>query len=465
MNYKKLAQLSIGFVVLIFLSQAYLIGRLFQVNYTYLSKVVSTITQDVYTKDMNLRLAQRSSITQPRVELYQKGAKVDTTGAFEGGYNVDSMIGVDKSSRVSLLNIGIEMVLSKKNPIKLNSIDSLATILFEKEHIYTPFYSRIVDVKKDSILECSKPDIKINSSRWFSIQSKNIPLNFTQDKVLQLVLLNPLKTIFTQMAGMLVLSLLLCLFCIYCLYILQRTLARQKKLAQSKNDFYNQVSHELKRPVSVVYQTIDSLLNTKAIENVERRTRYMELSMVELQRMTSKIDMILTMSLVEEGVFKLNMSKFDLNDLIGELKERYIVGMPKPFDFIVKNEWFKHTIYADRDHLFQCLSNLVENSIKYSGESAQVLMRIFNIENSIGISIRDNGLGIHEKDMERIFQKFERANPNKTSHGYGIGLSYVRQIIEMHGGTIEVKSELGMWSEFTILIPQNKKEYEEAFIC
>lgn len=101
MNYKRLAQLSIGFVVLIFLSQAYLIGRLFQVNYTYLGKVVGTITQDVYTKDMNLRLAQQSSISQPRVELYQKGAKVDTTGAFEVGYNVDSMTGVDKSSRVS----------------------------------------------------------------------------------------------------------------------------------------------------------------------------------------------------------------------------------------------------------------------------------------------------------------------------------------------------------------------------
>jgi len=456
MNYKRLAQLSIGFVILIFLSQAYLIGRLFQVNFTYLGKVVSTITQDVYTKDMNLRLAQRSSISQPRVELYQKGAKIDTTGAFDGGYNVDSMTGVDKSSRVSLLNICIELVLSKTNPIKLSSIDSLATILFEKEHIHAPFYTRIVDLKKNSIMECSKPDIKIKSSGWVSIQSKNIPLNFTQDKVLQLVLLNPLKAIFTQMAGMLVLSLLLCLFCIYCLYILQRTLARQKKLAQSKNDFYNQVSHELKRPVSVVYQAIDSLLNTKAIENVERRTRYMELSMVELQRMTSKIDMILTMSMVEEGVFKLNRSDFKLNDLLEELKERYIVGVSKPFELIVKNGLHRPTIYADKDHLFQCLSNLIENSIKYSGESVQILSRLFETEDTIYISIRDNGLGIHEKDLERIFEKFERANSDKKSHGYGIGLSYVKQIIEMHGGKIDVKSELGLWSEFTIQIPRIK---------
>lgn len=457
MNFRRLAQLSIGFVILIFLSQAYLIGRLFQVNYTYLGKVVNVITQEVYTKDMNLRLAQRSSISQPVVELYHKGAKIDTTGAFEGGYNVDSMKGVDKSNRVSLLNIGIEMVLSKTNPMKLRAIDSLASILFKQEHISIPFYSRIIDLNNDSVLDCSRTDIKIKSSQWATIHSKYIPLNFTQDKVLQLVLQNPLKAIFKQMAGLLITSLLLSLFCIYCLFILQRTLARQKKLAQSKNDFYNQVSHELKRPVSVVYHAIDSLLNTNAIENAERRKRYMELSIVELQRMTSKIDMILTMSLADEGVFNLNKSSFDLIRLLEELEQRYQVGASKPCSLIIKNELLEPIIYADREHLFQCISNLIENAIKYSGESVQIIIHLFETEDTFDISVRDNGLGIQEKDLERIFEKFERANTDKKSHGYGIGLSYVKQIIKMHGGMIHAKSEFGMGSEFTIQIPKLEK--------
>lgn len=456
MNYKRLAQLSIGFVILIFFSQAYLIGRLFQVNHTYLGKVVNVITQEVYTKDMNFRLAQRSTLSQPIVELYHKGAKIDTTGAFEGGYNLDSMKGVDKSNRVSLLNIGIEMVLSKTNPMKLRAIDSLATILFKQEHIYIPFYSQIIDLKNDSILDCSRTDIKIKSSRWASIQSKYIPLNFTQDRVLQIVLQNPLKAIFKQMAGLLISSLLLSLFCIYCLFLLQRTLARQKKLAQSKNDFYNQVSHELKRPVSVVYQAIDSLLYTDAIENAERRKRYMELSIVELQRMTSKIDMILTMSLAEEGVFNLNKSSFNVIGLLKELEQRYQVGVSKPCNLIIKNELLQPIINADREHLFQCISNLIENAIKYSGESVQILLSLRESDDTIVLSVRDNGFGIHEKDLGRIFEKFERANIDKKLHGYGIGLSYVKQIIEMHGGVIQVKSEYGAWSEFTIQIP--KKE-------
>jgi two-component system, OmpR family, phosphate regulon sensor histidine kinase PhoR len=451
MKHKRLAQWSIGFVVLIFLSQTYLIYRLFQVNYTFLEKVVNTITQDVYTKDMNFRLGSKSANVQPRVAVFDNRAmNVDTTKA----YNIDAMKGVDKSSMVSILNIVMEMYLTDKNPIKLHSIDSLATILLEKENIHTAFYTRIVDLKKDSVLECSKPDISISPSSWFSIQSKNIPLNFTQDKVLQLVLLNPLNVVFTQMAGMLFLSLLLSLFCIYCLYSLQITLSRQKKLAQTKNDFYNQVSHELKRPVSVVFQAIDSLLNTKAMDSVERRSRYLELSMTELQRMNSKVDMILTMSMMEDGMFQLNKSDFNLLDLLEELKERYFIPGAKPIELIIENKMVNPMVCADREHLSQCISNLTDNAVKYSGDRVQIIFRLFEEDGSFCISVRDNGQGIQEKDFQRIFQKFERASSDKKSHGYGIGLSYVKQIVEMHGGTISVGSEWGKWSDFVIRIPQ-----------
>lgn len=451
MNHKRLAQLSIGVVVLIFVSQTYLIVRLFQVNYTFLGKVVNTITQDVYTKDMNQRLGSKSANAQPRMAIYDnKISKVDTTKA----YNIDAMKGVDKSSMVSIISIGIEMYLADKNPIKLNSIDSLAAKLLKKENIHTAFYTQIVDLKRDSVLERSKPSMSIKLTNWVSIQSKNIPLNFTQDKVLQLVLLNPLQAVFTQMAGFLVLSLLLSLFCIYCLFVLQRTLARQKKLAQSKNDFYNQVSHELKRPVSVVYQAIDSLLNGKAIENVERRTRNMELSMTELERMNSKIDMILTMSMVEEGMFRLNRTEFNIMDLLNGLKDRYDIGGTKPVEIWLESELENPIVNADKDHVFQCLSNLTDNAIKYSGESVLLVFRVFEVDGALGIAVRDNGQGIQEKDLERIFEKFERANSDKKSQGFGIGLSYVRQIMDMHGGSVTVSSKWGEWSEFTLRFPK-----------
>lgn len=457
MKHKRLAQWSIGFVVLIFLSQTYLIGRLFQVNYTFLGKVVNTITQDVYTKDMNSRLGSTSANAQPRMAVFDnKKTKINATKA----YNIDKMTGVDKSSMVSILNISMEMYLADKSPIKLQPIDSLANILLEKENIHTPFYTRIVDLKTDSVLECSKPGISIKPSSWYRIQSKNIPLNFTQDKVLQLVLLNPLNAVFTQMAGMLVLSLLLCIFCIYCLYVLQRTLARQKKLAQSKSDFFNQVSHELKRPISVVFQAVDSLLHSKAIENPEKRSRYLALSMTELQRMSSGVDMILTMSMMEEGMFQLNKSDFEISTLLEELQERYAIEGIKPVSFVFKNECSNSVVHADCTHLYQCLANLTDNAVKYSWESVQIVFSFFEENDYLVLSVWDNGQGMDANDMNRIFEKFERANRDKKSHGFGIGLSYVKQIVEMHGGSLQVNSELGKWSEFTIRIPKVFKSVE-----
>jgi two-component system, OmpR family, phosphate regulon sensor histidine kinase PhoR len=451
LNHKRLAQWSIAFVVLIFISQTYLIARLFGVNYTYLEKVVNSIAQDAYTKDINLRLHQNSSRPEPLLEIHKVGdASVDTTG----GYVIDSMKGVDKSSLISIMNIATEMTLSQSYPIVLEKLDSLARILLTKENINTSFYTQIVDLDKDSIMNISKPEIRPKSNSWNIIQSKNIPLNFQQTKVLQLVVLNPLKTIFTQMAGMLVLSLLLCLFCIYCLYILQRTLARQKKLAQSKNDFYNQVSHELKKPVSVILQAIDSLTYPKTIDNPERRKRYLDISAIELDRMSSKIDMILTMSMVEEGMFELKQSVFDLREQMEEIRERYSLVSSKPVELIVNFTLTNTLIYADKDHLFQCLSNLTDNAIKYSGESVRIKYTFHEVNEWVYISVKDNGQGISHEDQERIFNKFERANKDKKAHGYGIGLSYVRQIAEMHGGSVSVQSEKEKGSEFILRIPK-----------
>jgi signal transduction histidine kinase len=460
MNYKRLAQWSIAFVLLIFLSQTYLIVTLYRVNHSNLSKVVRTITQDAYTKDVNLRLKEKSSLSQPSIEYMDaKDVELKSLRPYKGGYNIDAMKGVDKSSLMSLINITMEMYLSDINPIRLSRIDSLAAILLEKENIHTSFYTRIVDLKKDSVLQVSKPGIVANAPGWASIQSKNIPLNFQQDKVLQLVLLSPLKAVFTQMAGMLVLSLLLSLFCIYCLYILQRTLARQKKLAQSKNDFYNQVSHELKRPVSTVMQAIDTLQNTNAIEHVERRTRYMDVSMEELQRMNSKIDMILTLSKEEEGMFKLQRTEFDLPDLIEELRDRYYIGAAKPVELEWKDELLHPLIWADRDHLFQCISNLIDNAIKYSGDSVHIVVRLQEEGSNVVVAVQDNGVGIRPEDQARIFEKFERIRTERKANGYGIGLNYVKQVIEKHHGTVTVESELGQGSTFTLRLPRSKSVF------
>ncbi|MDD4972396.1 MAG: HAMP domain-containing sensor histidine kinase [Paludibacter sp.] len=450
MRYKRLTQLSICFVILIFLSQAFLIFRLFQINKELLNRELNLVSQEAYNLDMNTRINTVSLKDHPTVSIEDPKKKIELEPG-DKFCNIDAIPGIDRSNSMTLINIGMEMFLSKKKPIQLQVIDSIASALLSKDDIHSALYSRIVDTKNNKILASTQKNYHSSS---LLIKSKNIPLNFQQTKVLQIVLLNPMRDIFSQMTGILAGSFLLSLFCIYCLFVLQRTLARQKKLAQSKNDFYNQVSHELKRPISVMYKAVDSLLNTKAIDDPKKREKYLGVSMDELNRMNGKIDMILTLSMEEEGMFNLNLSDFNLVDLIQELKERFLGVASKPINIRIENLLNKPFITADRDHLYQCISNLMENAIKYSEESVDISMKLTEENGSVLIAVQDNGSGIKKEDLGKIFEKFARVNTDKKMHGFGIGLSYVKQIIEKHGGRISVKSEPGKGSEFILQIPK-----------
>ena len=449
MKYKKLVCFSIGVVSIIFITQAFLMWRLFQVNRDFLNKQINLVCQEAYTIDMNARLRNISSFTQPSVNIEQSSHKHDRN------YNIDNMSNIDKRNSIALLNLAMETFLSKENPLQLSSVDSIAAILLKKGNIYSPFYSQIVDVKSHKILASTKQPSKPSLLPSLQVQSNNIPLNFQQTRVLQFVLYDPLKGVFSQMTGMLILSFLLSLSCIYCIYKLQRILSRQKKLAQSKNDFYNQISHELKRPVSILHTAIDSLLNTNAVNIEERRDRYLNTSMNEVFKINNKIDMILTMSMDEEGMFQLNKSKFNVADLIHELEERFSVENSKSFAILIENKLSQKMITADRDHIFQCISNLVENAIKYSDESVEVRIKLINENGFLSISVSDNGIGIKEENLNLIFEKFARIDKAHKANGYGIGLSYVKQMAEKHGGDVFVESVFGKGSIFTICLPEN----------
>lgn len=447
MLYKKITILSISFVVLIFISQAFLIYRLYNVNRLLLNRELNLISQEAYNIDLNKRFKSYSDKEYPKVYM---GGEVSTAGSENTVYNLDKMSGVEKSNTVTLVNIAMEMHIGNDRPIHLPTLDSIATVLLKRDGFNSDFYSRIVDTKNNKILASSRKGIQSPTSL---IQSKNIPLNFQQTKVIQFALLNPMQEVFSQMTGMLILSFFLSLFCIYCLFILQRTLAKQKKLSQSKNDFYNQVSHELKRPVSIMHTAIDSLLYTKAIDDKNKREKYLGISMDELNRMNGKIDMILTMSMEEEGMFRLNLSKVNLTEAILEIKKRFLETASKPLGILFDVPAEECTILADKEHIYQCISNLIENAIKYSGDNVEVVIGLSRKSNATVISVRDNGIGIKEEDLSKIFEKFARVSSDKKMHGYGIGLNYVKQIIEKHGGNITVKSEFGKGSEFLLELP------------
>jgi len=447
MKYEILVYVSIGLVTLIFVSQIYLIGRLFQVNRNFLNKQINLVCQDAYTIDMNNRLRSITPFLQPKIVIEKTAQKHDKS------YNIDQMDNVNKKSSLTLVNLAMETYLSKVKPLQLSSIDRIAAILLKKDNIYFPFYSQIIDLKSNKILATTKSSFPSSVMPSFQVQSNHIPLDFQGTRVLQLVFYDPMKAIFSQIVYILVLSFFLSCFCFYCFYKSLQIFHSQKKLAQTKNDFYHQVSHELKRPVSVLYTTIDSLINTNAIDNKERREKYLGISMNEISKINGKIDMILTMSMNEEGMFKLNKSEFSIVDLVYELKDRFCLLKHKPLEIFVEDGLTWKTILADKDHVSQCLSNLIENAIKYSDESVEIYIKLTSRGGFLYISISDNGIGIKKENIELIFEKFARVDSGNKAHGYGIGLSYVKQIVEKHGGKVVVESEFGKGSAFIICLP------------
>jgi len=450
MKFERLVYVSIGLVTLIFVSQVYLIGKLFQVNRNFLNKQINLVCQDAYAIDMNYRLKSVSTIIKPRVEV--KNINLSSRN-IDLIYNIDQMENVNKKSSLTLVNLAMETYLSKVKPLQLSSIDSIAAILLKKDNLYFPFYSQIIDLKRNKILATTKSSSFSSVIPSFQVQSNHIPLDFQGTRVLQLVFYDPMKAAFSQIVYILVLSFFLSCFCFYCFYKSLQIFHRQKNLAQTKNDFYHQVSHELKRPVSVLYTAIDSLMNTNAIDNMERRKKYLRISMNEISRINGKIDMILTMSMNEEGMFKLNKSEFSIVDLVYELKDRFCLLKHKPLEIFVEDELTGKTIFADKEHVSQCLSNLIENAIKYSDESVDIYIKLTSKGGFLYISVSDNGIGIKKENIELIFEKFARVDSGNKAHGYGIGLSYVKQIVEKHGGKVVVESEFGKGSAFIISLP------------
>ena len=221
-----------------------------------------------------------------------------------------------------------------------------------------------------------------------------------------------------------------------------------------KNDFFGNTAHELKRPVAQLHLAIEALSKPAVIENVAKRERYLAISKEATKDMSEKITMIMTLSMAEEGVFKLNYSHFNLLEEVEKLKVQFSTVADKDVNIEIENASSDVMIKGDRDHLSQCIANLIDNAIKYSGVSVLIYISIQKMKDAWLLSVKDNGIGIKSEHIDRVFDKYTRLNTDAgTPSGFGIGLSYVKAVVEKHAGRMEVKSEEGRGSEFAMIIP------------
>lgn len=268
-----------------------------------------------------------------------------------------------------------------------------------------------------------------------------------------LLILEPTENIvLAQMAGILTASALILIILGFAFGFLIRTLLRQKTLEEMKTDFTNNITHELKTPIAVAYAASDALLNFDTGTDPAKREQYLRICQEQLRRLSGLVEQILGMSIERRKTFRLHPETFPPEEVIMPLIEQHKLKADKPTGITLRIEPENLTVYADRTHFGNIVSNLIDNAIKYSPGEAQVEIKCRTENGWFILSVSDQGIGIPHDKQRHVFDKFYRV-PTGNLHdvkGYGLGLYYVKTLTEKHGGTVEMKSEPRKGSEFTI---------------
>lgn len=231
---------------------------------------------------------------------------------------------------------------------------------------------------------------------------------------------------------------------------------RQKRLSEVKTDFINNMTHELKTPISTIGLSSDVLLNKDIHKDPERIHRYAQIIKAENSRLESQVERVLQLAKLDKGEINLKKEIINIEQLIKESVEVFRIYAEQNGGTITTSfDMKKKNLLADKVHVTNIIHNLLDNASKYSPENPTIDVRAFTLNNGISISISDNGKGINKEQQRLIFDKFYRV-PTGSVHdvkGFGLGLYYVKQIINQHGGKISVESDINKGSKFTFWLP------------
>ena len=332
--------------------------------------------------------------------------------------------------------------------IRVAVFDSILNSDLVKSGLDIKHYTRIVEIENDSTLFSSlTADVDTTKMEKYEL------VYDIHEKYAYYVYTEPTGQLaLKQMSGILLTSFLIVVILGCSFWFLIHTILKQKTLDEIKTDFTNNVTHELKTPIAVAYAANDALLNFNQAEDKKQRDKYLNIAQEQLQKLSGLVEQILSMSMEKRKTFQLKMEEVEVAPLIFSLVEQHKLKYKKTVHFNVEIDPQSITIMTDRAHFSNIISNLIDNAIKYSPEEAWIDIRCLNRNDQTEISVSDRGIGISAERQKYIFDKFYRV-PTGNLHnvkGYGLGLYYVKTMVDKLGVDIKVKSEPGKGSCFTI---------------
>lgn len=260
--------------------------------------------------------------------------------------------------------------------------------------------------------------------------------------------------ILEKMASSLIAVALLSVILILCLIGQISTIIKMSRIDRMRNDFVTTMVHELKRPISTLKMCVSGIENQKMTSQPEMKRELISETRTALDNLSSYFSKLRDITFNNVEQIPLNISRFNLHSLYAIIVNEFSVPATKSVEFINSIDSGLE-IHADKSHMKNIIMNLVENAVKYSGESVTVTATAEKTPAGTGITISDDGNGIPGCDLKHIFSRFYRGKASSSElPGMGLGLAYVKLLVDAHGGTISVKSREGAGSSFTIIIPQ-----------
>lgn len=394
-----------------------------------------------------------------------KNSVTNKTKAFAAAFSINDSLPSELKGKRSSIRIST----NKSNPKQITSVrvirgkraaDSLSNIESFTNKIIISMLQDTLELQKVAKAfdkEILRKNIEIDYGiqqinndtviqKYNLAENSNLPLstignsNFMpQHQKLKLLFSNPVLLILKRSMVEIILSLLLSLSIIFCLLYLLKTINRQKKIDEIKNDLISNITHEFKTPITTVSTAIEGMRNFNDVNDPQKTNRYLDISSQQLKKLEIMVEKLLETASIDTDKLVLHKESVNLIALLKNLIEKYKMICPeKTISFEANMEQL--LVNLDGFHFENAISNLIDNAIKYGGNV--ILVSLTYDKNKIEINVEDNGSGIEKSQREKIFEKFYRI-PKGNIHdvkGFGIGLFYSKKIIEKHGGTLELIS-------------------------
>jgi two-component system phosphate regulon sensor histidine kinase PhoR len=243
---------------------------------------------------------------------------------------------------------------------------------------------------------------------------------------------------------------------LFCFAYTISVIFRQKKLSEMKTDFINNMTHEFKTPIATISLAADSIASEVIIRSPEKIRRFTDIIRQENKRMNNQVEKVLQMAQIDRQEFSLKLADIDLHEVIRNAIE-YINLQVEKREGTVRAELLaeRFVVQGDLTHLSNIINNLLDNANKYSPDKPYITVQTRNVPSGVEVVVSDKGIGMNKEVKKHIFEKFYRVHTGNLHDvkGFGLGLSYVKAIVDAHRGTVDVRSEPGKGSSFILFLP------------